>query len=148
MIDSIGEGPSGPPDLKRSRRRASATATGPRADRLPPHSPEAEQGVLGCVLLSPNDCMGECIERLKGSAEAFYDLRHQTIYNTLAEMYDRREAIDVITLQQQLKNKQQPHEVGGISYLSKLPNIVASSAHLNYHLDNGRGEHLFRRHIQ
>jgi len=75
MIDSIAEGAGGPPDLKRSRRRAAATATGPRADRLPPHSPEAEQGVLGCVLLSPNDCMGECIEKLKGNAEAFYAVR-------------------------------------------------------------------------
>jgi replicative DNA helicase len=148
MIDSIAEGAGGPPDLKRSRRRAAATATGPRADRLPPHSPEAEQGVLGCVLLSPNDCMGECIEKLKGNAEAFYDLRHQTIYNTLAEMYDRREAIDVITLQQQLKNKQQLEEVGGIAYLSTLPDTVPSSANLSYYLDIVREKHLLRSMIQ
>ena len=39
-----------------------------------------EQGVLGCALLSPNECMGECIEKLKGTARSvFYDLRHQTI---------------------------------------------------------------------
>src|SRR5258708_21628742 len=118
MIDSIAEGAGGPPDLKRSRRRAAARATGQRADRLPPHSPEAEQGVLGCVLLSPNDCMGECIERLKGSAEPFYDLRHQTIFNTLAEMYDRREALDVITPSQQLKNTQRAHRSCRISYPS------------------------------
>src|SRR5216683_6310237 len=100
MIDSIDEGAGGPRDLKRSSRRAAATATDARVDRLPPHSPEAEQGVLGCVLLSPNDCMGECIEKFKSGAEVFYDLRHQTIFGTLAEMYDSREAIDLITLQQ------------------------------------------------
>ena len=70
--------------------------------------------MLGCVLLSPNDCMGECIEKLKAGAEVFYDLRHQTIYNALAEMYDKREAIDVITLHQRLKDKQLLEQVGGI----------------------------------
>ena len=55
------------------------------------------------MLLSPNDCMGECVEKFKSGDEVFYDLRHQTIFTVLAEMYDRREAIDVITLQQRLK---------------------------------------------
>jgi replicative DNA helicase len=100
-------------------------------DRLPPHSPEAEQGVLGCVLLSPNDCMGECIGRFKEGAEVFYDLRHQTIFSALVQMYDAREAIDVITLQQQLKNKQLLEEVGGIAYLAALPDTVPSAANLS-----------------
>src|SRR5512136_1742597 len=100
MIDSIPEGAGPAPDLQRTRRSKPAPATAPRVDRLPPHSPDAEQGVLGCVLLSPNDCMGECVEKLKSGEEVFYDLRHQTIFKTLAEMYDQREAIDLITLQQ------------------------------------------------
>ena len=90
MIDSVTEGVSAPPDLQRSPRRKPAPAVVARVDRLPPHSPEAEQGVLGCVLLSPNDCMGECIEKFKSGAEVFYDLRHQTIFKTLAEMYDKQ----------------------------------------------------------
>src|SRR6059036_3095764 len=102
MIDSIAESAGGPPDLKRTRRRKLST-TDARVDRLPPHSPEAEEGVLGCVLLSPNDCMGQCIEKFKSGADVFYDLRHQTIFTALVEMYDGREAIDVITLQQRLK---------------------------------------------
>ena len=81
MIDSISEAPAGPaPDLKRpSRRKPANSETGALA-RLPPHSPEAEQGVLGCVLLSPNDCLGECIAKFKAGGEVFYDLRHQTIF--------------------------------------------------------------------
>src|SRR3974390_1745918 len=105
MLDSIAETVGSAPDLKRPRPAKSATGN-PPSDRLPPHSPEAEQGVLGCVLLSPNDCMGECIEKLKGAEEAFYDLRHQTIFRALALMYDKREAIDIITLQQRLKDEQ------------------------------------------
>src|SRR6266496_2053560 len=71
-------------DLKKTRRQRASTS--PRmVDRLPPHSPEAEQAVLGCILLSPNDCMGECIARLK-SSEVFYDLRHQALFDLMAEM--------------------------------------------------------------
>ena len=115
---------------------------------MPPHSPEAEQGVLGCIMLSPNDCMGVCIEKLKGGAETFYDLRHQTIFNTLGEMYDAREAIDIITLQQRLKNKQLLEEVGGLAYLSALPDMVPSSANLEYYLDIVREKFLLRKMIQ
>src|SRR6267142_770190 len=147
MIDSIAESAGGPPDLKRTRRRKLAT-TDARVDRLPPHSPEAEQGVLGCVLLSPNDCMGECIEKFKSGAEVFYDLRHQTIFAALAEMYDSREAIDLITLQQRLKNKQLLDEVGGIPYLAGLPDTVPSSANLTYYLDIVQEKYLLRKMIR
>ena len=147
MIDSIAESAGGPPDLKRTRRRKLAT-TDARVDRLPPHSPEAEQGVLGCVLLSPNDCMGECIEKFKSGAEVFYDLRHQTIFGALAEMYDSREAIDLITLQQRLKNKQLLDEVGGIPYLAGLPDTVPSSANLTYYLDIVQEKYLLRKMIR
>src|SRR6266576_2377995 len=65
MIDSVSDSAVAAPDLKRARRRKAGTADVVRTDRLPPHAPEAEQGVLGCVLLSPNDCLGQCIEKLK-----------------------------------------------------------------------------------
>jgi len=148
MIDSIAESAGAPPDLKRTQRRKPSTPDAGKVDRLPPHSPEAEQGVLGCVLLSPNDCMGECIEKFKSGAEAFYDLRHQTIYSALAEMYDAREAIDIITLQQRLKNKQLLEEVGGISYLATLPDTVPSSANLSYYLDIVQEKYLLRKMIR
>jgi replicative DNA helicase len=148
MIDSISEGAGAPPDLKRARRRKTVAGEGSRVDRLPPHSPEAEQGVLGCVLLSPNECMGESIEKLKGGAEVFYDLRHQTIFSALAEGDDHREAIDVITLQQRLKDKQLLEAVGGIPYLAGLPDVVPSSANLSYYLDIVQEKYLLRRMIQ
>src|SRR6266404_2765374 len=148
MIDSISESASPPAPVKRPARPRPALADVTKVDRLPPHSPEAEQGVLGCVLLSPNECMGECIEKLKAGPEVFYDLRHQTIFSTLAEMYDGREAIDVITLQQRLKDKQRLEEVGGIAYLSLLPDTVPSSANLSYYLDILQEKYLLRRMIQ
>jgi len=147
MIDSISEGAGPVPDLKRGRRPKAAPAEAPRLDRLPPHSPEAEQGVLGCILLSPNECMGSCIEKFKSGEEVFYDLRHQTIFKTLAEMYDSREAIDIITLQQRLKNQQLLEQVGGIAYLSVLPDTVPSAANLSYYLDIVQEKFLLRKMI-
>src|SRR5882724_13606647 len=148
MIDSISEGAGAPVDLKRARRRKAPMADASKIDRLPPHSPEAELGVLGCVLLSPNECMGQSIEKFKSGAEVFYDLRHQTIFSALAEMYDAREAIDLITVQQRLKNKQLLDEVGGIPYLAALPATVPSSANLSYYLDIVQEKYLLRKMIR
>ncbi len=74
--------------------------------------------------------MRVCVEKLKEGADVFYDLRHQTIFAALGEMYDSREAIDVITLQQRLKNKQLLEQVGSIAYLSALPDTEPSAANL------------------
>ena len=147
MIDSVSDAGGQPPaDLKRApRRKAPAAAS---VDRLPPHSPEAEQGVLGCVLLSPNDCLGECLSKLKSGTDVFYDLRHQTIFDTLAEMYDARVAIDLITVSQRLKDKQMLDQVGGLSYLMTLPNAVPSAANLIYYLEIVREKHTLRKMIQ
>src|SRR5438094_4986193 len=115
MIDSVeNEAGGASPDLKKARRQKEPATGAARMDRLPPHSVEAEQGVLGCALLSPNECMGECIEKLKAASDIFYDLRHRTIYEVMVTMYDAKEAIDLITLQQRLKDKQQLDAVGGL----------------------------------
>jgi replicative DNA helicase len=136
MIDNPSqEGAGSPPNLKHSGRRKPVPANVAKVDRLPPHSPEAEKGILGCVLLSPNDSMGECIEKSKAGAGIFYDLRHQTIFIALMEMYDKREAIDIITLRQHLKDKELLEQVGGDSYLISLPDAVPSAANLSYYLD-------------
>lgn len=103
-------------------------------DRLPPRSPEAEQGVLGCILLCPDECMDRCIEKFGKHRNVFYDLRHQTIWNALCEMHEKRVGIiDIITLQQQLKNQNVLEDVGGIPYLAELPNTVPSAANLDYY---------------
>jgi replicative DNA helicase len=145
-MDSVSD-QSAAADLRATRRQRSSGARN-GLDRLPPHSPEAEQGVLGCALLSPNECIGECIEKLKdGGQEVFYDLRHQTIYETLAEMFNSREPVDIITVQQKLKNKQLLDQIGGIAYLSQLQDAVPSAANLSYYLDIVREKYLLRKMI-
>src|SRR5664280_361006 len=149
MIDSVSEPAGAGADLKKARRQKPARSDArPAVDRLPPHSPEAEQGVLGCALLSPNECVGECIEKLKdGGQEVFYDLRHQTIYEMLATMFNERMPIDLITVQQRLKDKQLLEQVGGITYLAQLQDAVPSAANLSYYLDIVQEKFLLRKMI-
>ena len=129
MIDVLPEeSGSGGVDLKRSRRRKPMPPDATKLDRLPPHSLEAEKGVLGSVFLLPNECMGEAVEKLKAGSDVFYDLRHRTIYEVLVEMYDHKEPIDTITVSQRLKDQQQLDAIGGGAYLSALPDGVPSAA--------------------
>src|SRR5437870_4156380 len=128
MIDSVSDGGGMPADLKKARRRKNTYSTPQAQDRLPPNSLEAEQGSIGCCLISPNDCVGECIEKFKNEGpEVYYDLRHRTIYETLTEMFDKREVIDLITVQQKLKDKQLLEQVGGLAYLASLQDAVPSA---------------------
>jgi replicative DNA helicase len=150
MIDSVSDSAGAAADLKKARRRKNISPSDSiKLDRLPPHSPEAEMGVLGCALLSPNECLGECIEKLKDSgAEYFYDLRHQTIYEKLTDMFNTREPIDLITVQQKLKDKNLLEQVGGIAYLNECQNAVPSAANLSYYLEIVREKFLLRKMIQ
>ncbi len=152
MIDSVSDTAGAAADLKKTRRQKPARGNaGPPqgVDRLPPHSLEAEMGVLGCCLISPNDCVPECIKTFKSEEQAaFYDLRHQTIYAALSEMSNARVPIDLITVQQRLKDNQLLEQVGGIPYLSQLQDAVPSAANLSYYLGIVREKHLLRRMIQ
>lgn len=127
-----------------TKRKSKPHVNGESSDRLPPHSPEAESGVLGCILLDPT-CLQDCLDRFKARPEAFYDLRHQTIFSALIDMRRNRTDIDVITLQQRLKDRQQLDEAGGLVYLSKLPDAVPSAANLSSYLDIVAEKHELRR---
>jgi len=150
MIDSVDPGAGNAiADLKRPRRaRAAAPVDLAKLDRLPPHSIEAEQGVLGCVLLDPSTGLPACIEKFKGGKEVFYDLRHQALYEVLVEMSEAREAIDLITVQQRLKDKGMLEAVGGVAYLGQLQDAVPSAANLGYYAEIVREKRLLRNLLQ
>lgn len=154
MIDAAETHPGSEPpaDLRASRRprsrRAESETPGPSVDRLPPHAPDAERGVLGCILLSPNDALGECLRTLRSGPDAFYDLRHRELYNHVVQMYDARQPIDLITLQQRLRDQNQLEAVGGFAYLNQLLDAVPSAANLAYYIEIVLEKHLLRRMLQ
>lgn len=144
MDTSPFNGDSASVDLKRARRRRAATAASP-IDRLPPNSIEMEKGVLGCCIIDPNDCIGKCTLLLPDKEEEFYDLRNQTIYTALVEMFDAREPIDLITLQQWLKDRQLLDQVGGTPYLIQLERDTPSAANLTYYTEIVHEKYLLRK---
>lgn len=136
--------PAGKPGNAR-RKKSGLDGVSPHQDRLPPHSEEAEQGVLGCCLLNPVDALVRCIERLKGGALAFYDLRHQLIYGTMVAMHDAQRSIDLITLQQTLKDRNELEQVGGLSYLAGLPDRTASAVMVDHYIEIVREKQTLRK---
>lgn len=127
-------------DFKKARRKKATLADPTREDTLPPHSIEAEQGVLGCILLDPAECMQECMDKLPGDW-VFYDLRHREIYATMVRLEGR---FDLIILQQALKDAGHLEGVGGLAYLASLPDAVPSAANLDYYIAIVKGKFLLR----
>lgn len=103
----------------------------PAIDRLPPHSIEAEQGVLGCILLSP-ECLADCATL---SLPHFYDLRHQELFKAIQKLDKKRIPIDLITLQRELSGNEAVELAGGLGYISSLDDAIPSAANLQYYLD-------------
>lgn len=113
-------------------------------DRLPPHAPEAERGVLGCLSMAPLECMNTC-EEAGVTAEWFYELPHQVIFNAMRELHRSGVLADVIALQQWLRDAGQLDQVGGITYLSQLQDAVPSGANLPHYLELAREKWQLRR---
>lgn len=136
-----------PAEQFKHARRTKATLADPlKEDRLPPHSIEAEQGVLGCILLEPA-LFSKVEERFGANDEVFYDLRHRLVFQTMRAVLVKG-ALDLITLQQVLKDRQQLEGVGGLAYLASLPDAVPSAANLEYYLAIVREKYLARLIVQ
>src|SRR3984893_11856655 len=118
--------------------------TGPAQDvhRSPPHSAEAEQGVLGSMLLSPRDIIAECVERINEAY--FYIPAHQTIYNVLVDLWNTGQAIDLITFTQVLRDRNLLDAIGGASFVTSLFTFVPTAANVGYYIDIVRDKHILR----
>ena len=99
-------------------------------ERIPAQNIEAEQAVLGAILID-NSVMNNVAEILK--APDFYRIVHQIIYQTMVDMHAKHQPIDMITLIEELKNRNKLDDVGGVSYITLLANIVPTSANALYH---------------
>ena len=118
-------------------------------DRLPPHDVQLEIGVLSCCIQLPNTCIAECLEKFSRiGAAAFYDLRHQTVYETLTALFEDRKPVDLISINNHLKERNLLHQIGGFAYLSILQDASPSPENLSYYLGKVYEMSLVRRAIQ
>jgi len=98
--------------------------------RVPPHSEDAEEAVLGAVLLDKNAIISVA-EFLK--PEHFYKDAHGRIFESALELYEEREPIDLVTLSEKLKKKKLLTKVGGSAYLSGLASSVPTAANTEHY---------------
>ena len=96
-------------------------------DRLPPQNIEAEQSVLGSLMLD-KDAIIKVSDILR--PEDFYRGAHQFIFETMLELFEQNEPIDLLSVSNRLEEKEKLEQIGGTSYLTDLINIVPSAANI------------------
>lgn len=112
---------------------------------IPPHNYEAEQAVLGSILLD-SETLVQAMEYLLPSD--FYRRAHQLIFNAMIELNNANEPIDVVTLADELEKKEQMEDIGGMGYLAELATSVPTSANIEYYARLVEERSLLRRLIQ
>ncbi|QQY80792.1 replicative DNA helicase [Keratinibaculum paraultunense] len=100
--------------------------------KIPPHSLEAEQSVLGAMLIN-QEAINTAIEQL--APEDFYKEANKEIFKAMIELYKRNEPVDIITLSEELKRKDILENIGGVTYLTSLSGGVAISSNIKYYCD-------------
>ncbi|HIW20790.1 MAG TPA: replicative DNA helicase [Candidatus Dorea intestinavium] len=98
--------------------------------RVLPHSPEAEQSVLGAMLMD-KDAIAAAADIISG--EDFYQQAYSIIFDTMTELYNQGMPVDLITLQARLKEKNVPEEVSSLEYVKDLVSAVPTSANVKYY---------------
>jgi len=110
--------------------------------RKPPQSIEAEQSVLGGILLD-NSALDQILDIVR--EEDFYRDAHRKIFATMVDMSGKEEAIDYLTLQERLKQRGHLEEIGGAGYISSLTDTIPTSANVTHYAAIVRDKAIARR---
>lgn len=116
-----------------------------QGDRVPPHNNEAEQSVLGSILLQPAALIS-AMEFLQ--TNDFYRRAHQLIFQAMIDLNEKNEEIDVVTVANLLETNKQLEDVGGAAYLAEIANVVPTAANVEYYAQIVEERSLLRRLIQ
>ena len=100
------------------------------AERLPPQNVDAEQSVLGSLLID-RDAIIQVAPVIK--ADDFYQPSHGQIYQAVIDLYDRKQPTDIVTLSDELARQERLDGVGGVAYLASLASAVPTSVHAEYY---------------
>ncbi len=111
--------------------------------KVPPHSREAEESVLGAVMLS-QDAANIALERLH--ADDFYDPAHQLVFEAIAELFDANQPIDAITVTDHLQRRDSLERLGGVGYITNLLDLVPTTSNIDVYAGVVE-EHALRRRL-
>lgn len=114
-------------------------------DRVPPQNLEAEQAVIGAILLQP-EALITAMERVR--SEDFYSGPHRQIYEAMVEIAENNQPVDLVTLTAHLQDQHLLEEIGGVSYLAKLANSVPTAANVDYYAQIVEEKSMLRRLIR
>lgn len=98
--------------------------------KLPPQAIDIEEAVLGAIMLE-KDAIIEVLDILK--PDSFYKESHKKIFQAVVDLSIQEKAIDLYTVTEEMRNREQLEEIGGPLYLAQLTSKVASAAHVEYH---------------
>ena len=115
------------------------------ADRLPPQNMEAEQSILGSLLIDP-DAIIKVASFLR--AEDFYRETHQSIYRAILALHERHQPADFVTVIDELERREQLELIGGPAYLTSLISMVPTSVHVEHYARITERTALMRRLIE
>ena len=101
-------------------------------ERVPPQNIEAEQSVLGAMLID-KEAIAKATEIL--GVDDFYREAHRVIFAAMLELYNKNEAVDLITVTDILRRDNKLEDIGGIAYITSLANVVLTAANVKYHAD-------------
>ncbi|NLM42921.1 MAG: replicative DNA helicase [Clostridiales bacterium] len=113
--------------------------------RIPPNSIEAEQSVLGAMLLD-KEAISTASEVLKG--DDFYREVHKEIFEAIVDIFNENNPVDLITLTEKLKGRNTLEAVGGITYLTQLMNIVPTTHNIEHYVKIVEEKSLLRKLIK
>jgi replicative DNA helicase len=103
---------------------------GEAIQKLPPHNLEAEQSVLGSLLID-RDAVIRIASFLR--PEDFFRASHAIVYQAILDLYNRREPADFVTVVDELERRERLDGVGGVAYLTELLNAVPTAVHVEYY---------------
>jgi len=138
-------GPDREEQHERGQERGAWDDRNPSFERLPPQDLNAEQSVLGGMLLS-KEAIADVVEILKG--RDFYKPAHETIYEAILDVYARGEPADPITIAAELTRRGEINKVGGASYLHTLVQTVPTAANAAYYAEIVHERAILRRLVE
>ena len=113
--------------------------------RIPPHSVEAEQSVIGAMIVN-KEAINTALEMIR--PDDFYKEANKEIYEAIKVLFNKNEPVDIITLSEELKRRGTLENIGGITYLANLSSSVATTANIGYYCKIVENKSILRKLIK